>query len=312
VVSGYMGTRKTDFSLKMGEWLWLKDTRYIIGNIGVNIKDSIYSPYYFEVATLSELLKIIYRYKDSNKAFIFDEASIHISHRRAMSSKNNAITHLVKLIRKLKCHFVIISQRAEGIDKDLRELMTLHIHKESKTRALVREMFGEKPETYYIDCIEKTKIHFDTLDTADFEIDILSEDIPKIMHLISKNPSYEEFEQYIDELVKKKEEKDKKPNEYINRNNGKDENIQYNNTYQCDKRTDIEDKILTCLYMSDDGKKLRDIMKLIEKSKTRTHEILDSLKKKGLITLEGVGRQSKWIITDAGKYHVEKHLPHAN
>ena len=123
--------------------------------------------------------------------------------------------------------------------------------------ALVRELFGEEPKTYYIDDITPTKIPFDTADPADFEIDILSEDIPRIMRFISKNPSYEEFEKFIDELVDDMADEyrnsnvdmNEKPNKNKKANEKGNEKPHIYNTYQCEagqKRTN-HDKVLMAL-----------------------------------------------------------------
>jgi hypothetical protein len=314
IVSGYMGTGKTDFSLKIAEWMWKHgEIRYIISNIGTTSTNSKYSPFYFEISTLSELILLMYKYKDSKKIFIFDEASIHISHRRAMSSNNISIINLAKLIRKLNTHFVLISQRAGGIDKDLKELATLWMHKESKQKVFVKELFGEEVKTYYIDKVEKTEISFDTNDPADFIFDIHAEDITKIMRIISKNPKYEEFEKSIKEILKDKD-KDKSDemeeeynNEYIKPDEKSDEKVTYNNMNLCGRKINNEDKIL--IYLS--GKecaKLSDIMGIIKKSKSRTHEIMQGLMRKKLVHIKGKGRNSQWALTDVGKDYIIKNI----
>jgi predicted transcriptional regulator len=325
VVSGYMGKGKTDFSLKVAEWLWLDgNIKHIVGNIRVNLENSIFAPYYYEVSTLSELILHIYKHRNETKAFIFDEASIHISHRKGMSSNNMTLIHLAKLIRKLKCHFIIISQRPEGIDKDLRELMTLHIHKESKNMAFVRELYGDSPETYYIDDITQTKIPFDTLDPADFIFDIKDKDMPEIMRAISKNMTYDKFEKVIIELVNKNKKKDEqkqheyinegakapneKGNEYIKGNEKGNEKTQHYSIYQCEtvqKRTNVNEEIL--MYISDRGQvRLQEVMKFINKSKTRTYEIIEGLVRKGLVYRNGKGRNTTYQTTDAGEYCIKK------
>ncbi len=325
IVSGYMGTGKTDFSLKIAEWLWkYGGVKYVISNIGATIKDSKYAPFYFEVSRLSELILLMYRYKDSKKVFIFDEASIHISHRRAMSEGNISIINLAKLIRKLNTHFILITQRAEGVDKDLRELATLWLHKEKKDRVFVKELFGAEQNTYYIDNVEKTEIEFDTNDPADFIFDIGINDILKIMQLISKNVPYEEFEQYINELVNKNNNNSKKqkPNEYLNNNtntpnekpnkyikenekpNESPHNIYKYQSEARSKKTNIYDDILKYIYDNEDVK-LQDLMKFIGKSKTRTYEIICDLCKKGLVYRNGKGKNTYYKLTEAGKYYVE-------
>ena len=180
---------------------------------------------------------------------------------------------------------------------------------------MVRELFGAEPQTYYIDFIEPTKIPFDTRDIADFEIDILAEDIPKIMRIVAKNPSYEEFEKFIDELVKKKEESEnikdlnEKQNEYI-KENDEENGMRYNNNrYQCDNgkqtKITIEDNILLYLHYNSEAA-LKDIMKHINKSKTRTYEIVTELIKRGLVYKIGTGKATKYALTEAGKYYIEK------
>jgi len=241
-----------------------------------------------------------------------------------MGSSNISIINLSKLIRKLNTHFILISQRPEGVDKDLRELATLWLHKEKKDRVFVKECVGEEQKTYYIDGIGRTEINFDTNDPADFIFDLPGEDIQKIMRLISKNIPYEEFEGAVKKIVEEHENRqkkgkhikddaktqDKKTDEYIKADEKTDTKTTYNTMYQCEqekRKEDIEDIILSYLSTSPpNGAKLKDIMNIIGKSRSRTHEIMQNLMKKGLVYIEGTGRKSKWVITDAGKYYVEK------
>ena len=314
IISGYMGKGKTDFSLKIAEWFYKAGAvDYIISNIGLS-GSSIYDNVYYEISTLSELLIFMYENKDKNKIFIFDEAGIHVSHRRAMKSNNILLMNLSKLIRKLKCHMFLITQDSKGVDKALRELATLYIHKDTKTTAQITECMGER-EIYNIAGITATNINYDTNDMADFVFDLTVDDMTEVMKLISSNPSVSTFKNEIDKMVEKN--KDTKNNsisdthkqyEYINDDTQDEKNAQDNIIYQSKNNTQddtIQNIILRYIYNTG-GASARDIADAIKKSKPRTNAYLKELKENCLIYPEGTGKKIMYILTDAGKYCISQ------
>ena len=314
IISGYMGKGKTDFSLKIAEWFYKAGAvDYIISNIGLS-GSSIYDNVYYEISTLSELLVFLYEHKDNNKIFIFDEAGIHVSHRRAMKSNNILLMNLSKLIRKLKCHMFLITQDSKGVDKSLRELATLYIHKDTKTTAQITECMGER-EIYNIAGITATNINYDTNDMADFVFDLTVDDMTEVMKLISSNPSVSTFKNEIDKMVEKnKDTKNKsisphtKPHEYIKDGTQHEKNTHNTNIYQSENGTQhdtIQNIILKHIYNNTGRASARNVADAIGKSKRRTNEYLRELKEKRLICQEGGGNKIMYILTDAGKYYIE-------
>jgi predicted transcriptional regulator len=306
--------------LKIAEWFYRAGAvDYIISNIGLS-GSSIYDNVYYEISTLSELLVFMYEHKGENKIFIFDEAGIHVSHRRAMKSNNMLMMNLSKLIRKLKCHMFLITQDSKGVDKALRELATLFIHKDTKTTAQVIECLGER-ETYNIAGITATSIPYDTNDMADFVFDLTVDDMSDVMKLISSNPSVSKFREEINKMVEKNknkgdDKKDTKSNnvsdtqkqdEYINDNTQDEKNTHDNIIYQSEpgqKNDTIQNIILKYIHDTG-GVPARDVADAIGKSKARTNVYLKELKENGLIYSEGTGRKVIYKLTSAGKYYIE-------
>ena len=162
------------------------------------------------------------------------------------------------------------------------------------------------------------------MDPADFIFDIKDKDMPEIMRAISKNMTYDKFEKVIIELVNKNKKKDEqkqheyinegakapneKGNEYIKGNEKGNEKTQHYSIYQCEtvqKRTNVNEEIL--MYISDRGQvRLQEVMKFINKSKTRTYEIIEGLVRKGLVYRNGKGRNTTYQTTDAGEYCIKK------
>ena len=191
VVSGFLGTGKTDFSLKIAELFLRKGyVKYIITNIKPIETHPDFRKFkgrYIEVSTLSELIVKLYELKDVPKIFILDEAAIHISNRRAMSKLNLIMNNLMRLFRKLKTHYIVTTQDFGSIDKAVREAANLLIYKETRDKAYVQELFELPAKEYYLVDIRGTTIPFDTTDVADFQIDIDTDTFSQALRIIAQD-----------------------------------------------------------------------------------------------------------------------------
>jgi predicted transcriptional regulator/N-acetylglutamate synthase-like GNAT family acetyltransferase len=308
LMTGYLGTGKTDFALKISEWLWHHGyVKFIISNIAIKVENTRYDGYCLELSKLSELMLFLYRYKDINKVFVLDEAAIHISHRSAMSSSNKIIMNLSKLLRKLKTHTIIITQRENAVDKEIREFATIVINKESKSKAYIREQFGAEPKSYYIVDVKKTDINFDTNDMADFEFDIEENNFSKIMSAIANKLSYEDFKKLIND-IKTSSPDDSNDSEISENINSDTDSIRDTNSIDAFaihvKLNDNEKNILRYAYDKTEFKRA-DIEPILSIKTPTLKKYIKNLTDWGFLRMNGSGNKTAYTITNLGIQYVK-------
>ena len=171
LVTGNLRTGKTDFALLLGEKaLEMRWAERIVTNIEVSLGDS--NPYRFRVKRVHSSRDIQRELgRRGRKVLIIDEAGIHISARRSVSKKNMFFVYLTRLSRKHKAKMIYITQKDEDLDKAVRDLCTVHIHKHSLKTAEITLKTPTGDETIWLENIPRTTIPFDTLSTAPLEIE---------------------------------------------------------------------------------------------------------------------------------------------
>lgn len=190
-IEGYMGTGKTDFSLKLAESLIrIGAAKHIISNVEVFTFENnylIFAAKYHKITKLSDLIELLFLLRDEGKVFVLDEAAIHLMHRRSSSSKSVILAKLLVLFRKLKTHVVLTIQNKSLLDKIFRDVVAnngVHVEKLSKEEAVVYDAIHTKK--YRLVDIKPTMIPFDSDYLAPFAVDIPEELLDDILLLLDR------------------------------------------------------------------------------------------------------------------------------
>jgi len=179
LITGNLGTGKTDFSLRLAEdaiQLGVRDR--IVTNIEVILGRD--HPLLWRVRktySTSEMLREIK--KRGRKILIIDEAGLHFPSRRATSRKNMFFYHIARLARKHKTKLIYITQDEEDIDKANRQLITVFARKASRRTAELTILTEQGEYVVWLEGIPRTSIRFNTLSTAPLKFDSDIEDIFK-------------------------------------------------------------------------------------------------------------------------------------
>ena len=160
VVSGFMGSGKTDFSLSIGE---------VAVNLGYKIVTNIKTEYCSMVKNYEELIRFL-KDTDGSKLFIYDEAGVSMDSRRSGSSLNVALSHFVILARKFGAGLVVILQEESFVDIRIRKLCNVVVQRINKKRCVVFELF-DKEVRYDLVNIDETHVVYDTYDVASFSLE---------------------------------------------------------------------------------------------------------------------------------------------
>lgn len=174
LITGLRGSGKTDFALKIAESVQHEF------EIACNFETDRFD----WITKASDLLIWIAKNWDAKKIFIFDEGGINIDSRRAMSSENVGLSHLLHISRKLRVVLIAIVQFEQDIEIRVRRYATVIVNKTSKRRAEVE--IPSRGDNYTIEKITKTKINFDTNDLGLFEFDVDIDDYLELFNLKNK------------------------------------------------------------------------------------------------------------------------------
>lgn len=169
LVTGRMGSGKTDFSLLIAETLLKKN---IVKLVGSNIRTS--DPRFDYIVNVYQLKK--WMQKKGAKLFILDEAAVHIDSRSALSKLNREIRKIAFLLRKFDGKMILVSQRSEDLDSTFRDsdIWLATFYKETLKSCIVYANPLDEP-IRLID-IPKTSIPYDTKDIALFGFEYTPED----------------------------------------------------------------------------------------------------------------------------------------
>jgi len=203
--SGLMGSGKTDFALRMAEILLdykfvvitnikCKEAHRVIrGQVIPGKIDNLYM-----VTRMTDLLLqcIEMRKQNRNVVIIFDETSIFYNRQSASTRENIAIGVFLRLIRKFSSSCVLIEQIDRGLSSIADNLLVGRYHKISKKKLHYSTSTLEKNYNLFLENTPPTRIKFDTLDFAGFNIDI---DFKVMMEEIDidSTSKVEEIENYV-------------------------------------------------------------------------------------------------------------------
>jgi hypothetical protein len=161
-VSGSKEKGKTDFSLLLGEYCYLRKYRT---KIGTNIQTESYmvERQVTNLPDLKEWLK-----ESKSKLFILDEAGLSIPKLRFMSAMNLEIMKILQMIRHYDAGFIGIAPSTKNVDSTFMDtdILDAHIKKQSKQVAIVKDYLHG--ESYFLYDIPKTSINFNSKHIAEF------------------------------------------------------------------------------------------------------------------------------------------------
>jgi len=136
------------------------------------------------------------RKQNRNVVIIFDETSIFYNRQSASTRENIAIGVFLRLIRKFSSSCVLIEQIDRGLSSIADNLLVGRYHKISKKKLHYSTSTLEKNYNLFLENTPPTRIKFDTLDFAGFNIDI---DFKVMMEEIDidSTSKVEEIENYV-------------------------------------------------------------------------------------------------------------------
>jgi len=161
-ISGAKEKGKTDFSLFLAEYCYLKGYRT---KIATNIETESYM-IEKQICNLPDLKAWLEESK--RKLFVLDEAGLSIPKLRFMSSMNIEIMKILQMIRHYDSGFIGIAPSTKNVDSTFMDtdILDAHIKKFSKTLAVVKDYLQN--ESYFLEGICKTSINFNSKHIAEF------------------------------------------------------------------------------------------------------------------------------------------------
>lgn len=161
-ISGAKEKGKTDFSLFLAEYCYLKEYRT---KIATNIETKSYMVEK-QICNLPDLK--VWLAESKRKLFILDEAGLSVPKLRFMSSMNVEIMKILQMIRHYDAGFIGIAPSTKNVDSTFMDtdILDAHIKKFSKTLAIVKDYLQN--ESYFIEGICKTSINFNSKHIAEF------------------------------------------------------------------------------------------------------------------------------------------------
>jgi len=161
-ISGPKEKGKTDFSLFLAEYCYLKNFRT---KISTNIETESYM-IEKQITSLPDLK--IWLQESKRKLFILDEAGLSIPKLRFMSNMNIEIMKILQMIRHYDAGFIGIAPSTRNIDSTFMntDILDAHIRKLTKTVAYVKDYLQN--DSYFLEAIPKTSINFNSKHIAEF------------------------------------------------------------------------------------------------------------------------------------------------
>jgi hypothetical protein len=164
-ISGAKEKGKTDFSLTLAEYCYLKKFRL---KIATNIETESYM-IERQITNLPDLK--LWLKESKRKLFILDEAGLTIPKVRFMSNMNVEIMKILQMIRHYDAGFIGVAPSTRNIDSMFMntDILDAHIKKTSKAKAKVKDYLTNR--TYKLKGIGRTSINFNSKHIAEFSMD---------------------------------------------------------------------------------------------------------------------------------------------
>jgi len=187
---GIPGTGKTDFALKLVEFLLAEN---IDGKKKYSIITNIYSDqaqlirFGKNVETSSEKLQHFYRTvrmtdlvlksineirKGRNVVVVWDEVSSWAHKQDAGTKGNKDLGRLCRLIRKFNGNILFLEQIDEGLMGQVAEMLVAKFEKKGVKKLHFTTRYGDKNYNKFLESVPRTKIHFESADFAGFIPDL--------------------------------------------------------------------------------------------------------------------------------------------
>lgn len=161
LIGGIWKSGKTDFALFIAETLQKLN---IIREVASNIDTKDHFPMITDLLSLRQWLYG----SNKNKLYIFDEANIHLTSRRAMSGKNTEVLRLFGEVSKAHARMIFIAQNLLRVDKELLDetwVRGVFIKRNLKKADLISHLIRKK---FSFKNIPRTSIPFDPYAVAPF------------------------------------------------------------------------------------------------------------------------------------------------
>ena len=189
LITGRMGSGKTDFALLLAEIAMKRRGHTILTNIIMEreVEGVV------QVTRASELLRQLA--EEKTYVTILDEAGLFANSKQIKNKANISLVKLILVIRKLGSSVIFVNQRDMETVKTIRYLSVIEFHKESHkiARVLSDYTYGS-----LLHNIPRTSLPFDTRAIAFFKIDI---DIEKLFADLS-NMTYKLAMKKLREIAK--------------------------------------------------------------------------------------------------------------